>query len=59
MTECKHKRKKKNILKGYFWCDGCKRVRKDKGRCSCWCYHYEPKFPYSLFRWVKELFSYG
>ena len=57
MTDkCRYAVKKKNILKGYYWCNRWRKVHKN---CNCkkWC--YKPKFPKSLFIWIKELFVYG
>ena len=50
MNSCKYKRKKKNILKGYFWCDKNRKVYKDRGYCRC--FYYQPK---GLIGWIKGL----
>ena len=53
MTDkCLYKQKKKNILKGYFWCSRYKKTVKNCGRC--WGFDY--RFPKCLFVWIKELF---
>lgn len=53
--KCRYARKKKNILKGYFWCSRYKKTVKNCGHN--WC--YKPKFPKSLFDWIKELDIYA
>ena len=54
--KCRYARKKKNILKGYFWCTKDKKVRKGYGR-TCYCWWYKPYFPISLFVGIKEWFE--
>jgi hypothetical protein len=55
LNKCEYCSKKKNILPGYFWCDYKRKVYKDT---SCErCYYYQPKFPKSLFIFIKELFN--
>lgn len=50
MTDkCRYKQKRKDVVKGKFWCKRLKKVVKD---CSCRCFWYRPKFLKSL----KELF---
>lgn len=55
MPDCRYKRKKKNVLAGYFWCTVKNKVVKD---CNSRCWNYRPKFPNRLFLWLKEVFKY-
>ena len=57
MTDkCRYLKKSKKVLKGYYICT---RWRDYKAVKNCGkCMWYKPRFPKSLFNWIKELFIY-
>lgn len=53
-NKCIHARKKRNLLKGYVWCNFKKKVIEGDGT-NCFCRGHCK----SLFVWIKELIIYG